>query len=73
MAQGVLDARVQYPDSTLANMYGETSMLFLTALLNAHRELDRAVMKLYGVSVKDTDETACVAALMERYKAMSKQ
>ena len=68
LAQGILDARAQYPDSTLADMYGETSMLFHTALLNAHRELDRAVMKLYGFSVKNTDEAACVAALLERYQ-----
>ena len=27
LAQGVLDARNEYPDSTLADMYGETSML----------------------------------------------
>jgi len=51
LAQAVLDARAQYPESTLGNMYGETSMLFHTALLNAHRELDRAVMKLYGFPV----------------------
>jgi len=70
LAQGVLDARAQYPDSTLADMYGETSMLFHMALLNAHRDLDRAVMKLYGFPVKDFTEAACVAALMERYKAL---
>jgi hypothetical protein len=52
-------------------MYGETSMLFHTALLNAHRELDRAVMNLYGFSVKETDEAACVARLMELYQAMA--
>jgi len=67
LAQGVLDAREKYPESTLANMYGESSMLLHTALLNAHRELDKAVMKLYGFSVKDTDEATCVAALMEMY------
>ena len=71
LAQGILDARAQYPNSTLADMYGETSLLFHTALLNAHRALDSAVMKLYGFSVKDTDETACVAALMERYSALA--
>ena len=71
LAQGVLDARAQYPESTLADMYGETTMLFHTALLNAHRELDRAAMKLYGFSVKDTDEAACVAALMERYQSLT--
>jgi len=70
LAQGILDARVEYPDSTLADMYGETSMLFHSKLLSAHRDLDRAVMSLYGFSVKDTDEAACVAALMERYQKL---
>jgi hypothetical protein len=70
LAQGVLDARAQYPDSTLADMYGETSMLFHTALLNAHRDLDRAVMKLYGFPVKDFTEADCVAALMEMYQRL---
>ena len=39
-------------------------------LLKAHRELDRAVMKLYGFSVKDTTEAQCVAMLMERYRTL---
>jgi len=68
LAQGILDARAQYPDSTLAKMYGETALLLHTPLLNAHRELDKAVMKLYGFSIKDTDEAACVAALMKLYQ-----
>jgi hypothetical protein len=71
LAQGILNARAQYPDSTLADMYGETSMLFHPSLLNAHRELDRAVMNLYGFSVKETDEAACVARLMELYQTMT--
>ena len=70
-AQSVLDARAEYPDSTLANMYGETSMLYHTKLLNAHRELDRAVMKLYGFPVKDFSESDCVAALMEMYQNLA--
>ena len=70
LAQRVLDARTGYPDSTLANMYGETSMLFHTALLNAHRELDRTVMKLYGFPVKDFSEADCVAALMGMYREL---
>jgi len=36
-------------------------------LLSAHKELDRAVMKLYGFA-KDAPEPAIVAALMERYQ-----
>jgi len=70
LAQAVLDARAEYPESTLADMYGETSMLYHTALLNAHRELDRAVMKLYGFPVKDFSEADCVAALMEMYQKL---
>ena len=72
LAQRVLDARAEYPESTLANMYGETTMLFHTSLLNAHRELDRAVMKLYGFPIKDFSEADCVAALMEMYQKLTK-
>ena len=72
LAQDVLDARAEYPDSTLADMYGETSMLFHTSLLNAHRELDRAVMKLYVFPVKDLSEADCVAQLMEMYEEIAK-
>ena len=71
LAQAVLDARAEYPDSTLADMYGETSMLFHTSLLNAHRKLDSAVMKLYGFPVKDFSEADCVAALMEIYQELT--
>ena len=71
LAQAILDARAEYPDSTLADMYGETSMLFHTSLLNAHRKLDRAVMKLYGFPVKDFSEADCVAALMEMYQELT--
>ncbi|MCL2200696.1 MAG: hypothetical protein FWB75_01930 [Oscillospiraceae bacterium] len=44
---------VEHPDSTFADMCGETSMLFHTSLLNEHRELDRDVMKFCGFSIKD--------------------
>ena len=69
LAQIILDVRAQFPKSSLSDIYDDRVMP--SALLNAHRELDRAVMKLYEFSVKDTDEAACVAALMERYKAMT--
>jgi hypothetical protein len=69
LAQAVLDARAKEPGS-LADLYDPIAMP--PALLNAHRELDRAVMSLYSFSVKDIDEAACVAVLMERYMAMTK-
>ena len=70
LAQAVLAARVLYPDSTLADMYGEYSMPFHPKLVKAHQNLDRAVMKLYGLS-HDTPEPAIVALLMERYQQLT--
>ncbi|MFH1629338.1 MAG: type IIL restriction-modification enzyme MmeI [Pseudomonadota bacterium] len=46
-AQAVLDARAQYPDSTLADLYDPLSMP--AELTKAHRELDKAVDACYGV------------------------
>ena len=71
LAQGVLDARGAYPNSTLADMYSENSMPFHPELVKAHKELDRAVMKLYGFT-KDTTESLIVAALMERYQELAR-
>ena len=70
LAQDVLDARTLYPDSTLADMYGENSMPFHPKLVKAHKELDRAVMRLY-VFHKDATEADIVAALMERYQQLT--
>ena len=69
LAQAVLDMRTLYPDDSLADLYDDTVMPF--ELLNAHRELDRAVMNLYGFPVKDFSETDCVAALMEMYQKLA--
>ena len=68
LAQAVLNARAMYPESTFADMYGENSMPFHPELVKAHQNLDRAVMKLYGLPVKETTEASCVAALMEMYQ-----
>lgn len=64
-AQGILDARALYPDSSLADLYDEVIMP--PELRKAHQENDRAVMKAYGFSIKDTTEASCVAELMKRY------
>ena len=52
-------------------MYGDKSILLHTALLNAHRALDRAVMNLYGFPKKGFNEYDCVAALMEMYRKLT--
>ena len=52
-AQGVLDARAQFPDSTLADLYDPNSMP--EALTKAHRTLDRAVDVAYRKAPFDTE------------------
>lgn len=66
-AQGILDARELYPDSSLADLYDELTMP--PELRKAHQANDRAVMQAYGFDTKMT-EGECVAALMRLYQAL---
>ena len=68
-AQAILDARAHYPDCSLADMYGEKSILF-TELRRAHQENDRAVMAAYGFSAQMT-EAECVAELFRMYQQLT--
>lgn len=67
-AQAILDARALYPDSSLADLYDELTMP--PELRKAHQENDRAVMRAYGFSIKDTTESSCVAELMKLYQEL---
>ena len=70
LAQRVLAARAEFPNRTLADLYSQQGMQ--PELIRAHRELDRAVMNLYGF-IKDTSEPAMVAALAKRHDEMARQ
>ena len=65
-AQGILDARDLYPDSSLADLYDPLTMP--PELRKAHQLNDKAVMQAYGMPIKETDEAACVAWLMRLYQ-----
>ena len=67
-AQGILDARALYPDSSLADLYDELTMP--PELRRAHQANDRAVMTAYGFSLK-MEESECVAALMKLYQKLT--
>lgn len=67
-AQAILDARALYPDSSLADLYDELAMP--PELRKAHQNNDRAVMQAYGFSVKDMNESKCVAELMKLYQKL---
>lgn len=68
-AQGILDARAQHADSSLADLYDELTMP--QELRRAHRANDRAVMEAYGFWGKLNSETACVAELMKMYQKLA--
>ena len=68
-AQGILDARALYPDSSLADLYDEITMP--PELRRAHQNNDRAVMQAYGMPIKGTTESICVAELMKRYQELT--
>ena len=71
-AQAILDARAKFPDSSLADLYDETTMPDI--LRKAHRENDKAVMKAYDFKTSHTEftEEDCVAELMKMYKELTK-
>lgn len=67
-AQGILDARALYPDSSLADLYDPLTMP--PELRKAHTKNDIAVMRAYGFSTK-MSEADCVAALMKMYQELT--
>jgi type I restriction-modification system DNA methylase subunit len=66
-SQAILDARLLYPESSLADLYDEVTMP--PELRKAHQNNDRAVMQAYGFDVK-MSEPECVAALMTLYQQL---
>jgi hypothetical protein len=66
LAQAVLDARAQFSNSTLADLYDVDAMP--RQLRKAHRELDRAVDKLYRPApfTGDRDRAEHLFGLYER-------
>lgn len=68
-AQAILDARALYPQSSLADLYDETTMP--PELRRAHRANDKAVMQAYCFWGKLNSETEAVAELMKMYQRLT--
>ena len=66
-AQGILDVRALYPDSSLADLYDPVTMP--PELLKAHRDNDRAVMAAYGLPTT-LSESDIVAHLFDLYSRL---
>lgn len=67
-AQNILNARANYPDTSLADLYNP--LLMPADLRKAHQENDKAVMEAYGFNWHTMKEEDCVAALMEMYQTL---
>ena len=70
-AQGVLDARAQFPNESLANLYGATMP---PALVKAHAALDKALDAAYlqdGGAKRYANDAERVAFLFKRYQALT--
>ena len=68
-AQGILDARALFPDSSLADLYDEVAMP--PELRKAHHANDAAVLEAYGFP-KDATESDIVARLFKMYQELTK-
>jgi hypothetical protein len=68
-AQKVLDARDEYPNSSLADLYDPTAMP--ANLRKAHRQLDKAVLSAFGLKATSTDEEI-LADLFKRYEELTR-
>lgn len=67
-AQGILDARAKYPNSSFSDLYDPLTMP--QELRKAHSANDRAVMQAYGFDPKKMSEENRVAALMKMYQEL---
>lgn len=70
-AQGILNARAKYPNSSLADLYDELTMP--PELRKAHQQNDIAVMEAYGFDWRNMTESDCVAELMKMYEKLTKK
>jgi hypothetical protein len=69
-AQAVLDARAQFPDATLADLYDPLTMP--PALVKAHQKLDAAVDAAYGKKSfkNDSERVAFLFDLYQKYTSL---
>ena len=67
-AQGIVDARRLYPDSSMSDLYD--NLVMPIELRRAHRANDAAVMEAYGFP-KNASESEIVAQLFKMYRELT--
>jgi len=68
-AKAILKARNKYPNSSLADMYGDDMYLY-NELVKAHTDNDNAVMEAYGID-RNADEPEIIEKLFEMYQELT--
>ncbi len=68
-AKGILDARLLYPNASLADLYNP--LIMPSELKKAHKANDEAVLEAYGLP-KNSSETEIVSHLMNLYLELTK-
>lgn len=68
----ILNARSKYPDSSLADMYGDNMYLY-PELLKTHQENDRAVWEAYGKKWDIKSESECTSYLLKLYQELTNE
>ncbi len=68
-AQGILDARKKYPNSSLSDLYDSLSMP--SELRKAHKKNDNVVLQAYGLSTDATDQEI-MQRLFSMYEKLAK-
>lgn len=69
VGQGVLDAREQHPNRSLADYYAPLTMA--PELVKAHKTRDRLIDRAFGASKLLTSEKARLELLFENYQALA--
>jgi hypothetical protein len=67
--QAILDARENFPNSSLADLYGKNSMP--PELVKAHKANDKAVLNIFGLDSAATDEEI-ISVLFSKYDEMTR-
>jgi len=67
----ILNARAEYPDCSITDLYDETIMP--SELHKTHQANDKAAMLAYGFDYKTMTESECVAELMKMYQKLTEK
>ena len=70
LGEAIMDERKKYPSETLGDLYDPVSMP--VSLLRAHKDLDKYVLKIYGLKPEST-ESEIIETLITKYSELTSE